>query len=282
MCGASKHRVLTFQERTFNPKDVCAIKDNTIDSVSFDFSKISFFHPNEVAFARALIELCFINNITMDFGGIHLEEHRTGPLFYANRMGLFRDTGIEYTFKRNISDKFTEVITIRDDDSSEIGQQVSDILHAIHLPTNFIVDFVDMFSELCNNVYYHSGPEINTGWGCVHAQTYSNRVELSVCDLGIGVYRSYQRTNQLKGRSESELLRDIFNLLDSSLNIGSGRDIRGRGLHEVQSFLENFGGTLTLRSGSHRVTINNGEKSVFSSRAPFYGTMIDIVVPVDE
>ena len=161
---------------------------------------------------------------------------------------------------------------------------ILDFLKAIQIsPLIILLDLAVAFSRLsykADNIYYHSGLEEGTGWGYVHAQTYEDYIQLSICDVGVGVYKSYERTKQLRNRSEEDLIFDIFNEGESSLNNGPKGGHRGLGLCEVKDFISEFEGCLKMYTGSVEVTIKGEEINSESTPYKTEGTWIKINVPI--
>ena len=135
------------------------------------------------------------------------------------------------------------------------------------------------YSELADNIYYHSGEKENCGWGYIHAQTYESKILLGICDVGIGIYESYKRTGQLNRRSEENLISDIFEENESSLN-NSKNNHRGLGLYEVKEFIGIYEGSLKMLSGNVTASLKKNKIDIKKLKYKTEGSWIKMEVPV--
>ena len=181
----------------------------------------------------------------------------------------------------NIPSTFFPLIKVKDDRNFCIYEDSRRVFNCAGATNNYIDDVSDHFTELADNIYFHSGQTENSGWGYIHAQTYQqNKICLSIYDVGVGVYGSYKRTNQIRGRSEVEVVKDIFQELESSLNTDHKPRHRGLGLSGVKSFIDSQGGYLNLYTGKTEVTVKDSEVSLQEISYATYGTLIIMEVPI--
>ena len=194
-------------------------------------------------------------------------------------MGLFEGTNYEYPYDSHEPENFFPLKKIINDKNDLLFEDCCRVFEKSGATRNYIQRLAESFSELADNIYFHSGEEENCGWGYIHAQAYENKICLGICDVGIGIYESYKRTGQLKGRSEDKLIIDIFEESESSLN-NSKKNHRGLGLYEVKGFIDMHGGSLKMLSGNASVKL---EKNKIDPKKIFYkteGSWIEMVVPV--
>ena len=196
-------------------------------------------------------------------------------------MGLFEETN--YSYQRppneNESSHFFSLRKITNDRNEDIYKQCKKVFHQI--PFNYVRDLCDVFIELTDNIYYHSGQSENSGWGYVHAQTYDN-IQIALSDVGVGVYGSYQRRDKLKNRTEKKLVCDIFEESESSLNppLGQGDQHRGVGLSQVKDFIMESGGELNMYTGKVFAKVDqNGVRVLSNDNIKTEGTWIEMILP---
>ncbi|NJL25788.1 MAG: hypothetical protein HC902_11835 [Calothrix sp. SM1_5_4] len=197
-------------------------------------------------------------------------------------MELFKGTDYVYPFQQNNPDTFFPLIKITNDRNESIYEECLRVFGYSKATSNYVNRVSDAFVELADNIYFHSGAKVNSGWGYIHAQAHpqSGIIRLGICDVGVGIYGSYERTGQRKGRTEENLVRDVFEEMESSLNVGPGKGHRGLGLHEVREFINTNTGLLTMRTGNMLVYVN--QTGVYPQRTTYKteGTWIELRIPI--
>jgi len=197
-------------------------------------------------------------------------------------MGLFKGTNYVYPHTEQDPTTFFPLKKIVNDRNEEVYEDCQRVFSYSNATANYVNRVSDAFVELADNIYFHSGEVANSGWGYIHAQAHqqSGNIRLGICDTGLGIFGSYQRTGQLRGRTEESLAKDIFEELESSLNLGPSAGHRGLGLYEVRQFLNTHTGLLRMLTGNVIVYVN--QTGVYSQRNNFRtdGTWIDMRIPI--
>jgi hypothetical protein len=202
---------------------------------------------------------------------------------YAGRMGLFANTNYTYPYNINPPKAFLPLIKIENDINDHLHEELSRVFSHMLVPSSYIGSLAGTFTELADNMFYHAGAQSNMGWGYVCAQVFEKnpRISISLSDVGVGVYETYQRTNQVRGRSEKQILLDSFEQGESCLNPGPGKGYRGIGLWEARDYIQRFEhGTLLYRSGKHWVTIDHRGIRTRETGIVYAGTWIEMEVPI--
>lgn len=138
-----------------------------------------------------------------------------------------------------------------------------------------------MLSELASNIV-HSEDQ-----GFVIMQRYSagsparpgSRVTIAIADLGIGIEASLRRRLHPQAIVR---LRDGADYILHALELGvtSRQDVAGTGLFQIRQWIEEWSGTLTIRSQRSRVTIVPGTcpPRVENNLALLPGTKVSLTV----
>lgn len=213
---------------------------------------------------------------------------KAANLDYAGRMGLFEDTTYNYPYNASTPITFFPLLRIRSDGDLRLYDECQRVLGAANLAQNQIYTIAEAFSELADNIYFHSGTTENSGWGYIHAQVYHagtwfwkrGYLRLAVCDLGVGIFGSYQRTNQIRGRSQKQVVKDSLNLGDSSLNPAPREGHRGIGLNDVKNFVSDNDGHLVIKTGDVHLDLRKEKLQVKNTSFFFGGTNIELKVPI--
>ncbi len=258
------------------------IRSTKNENLSFSLEEISHFDPFTLVRWKSLFDLAHSqgNKINVKL------PNNTDAKNYAGRMGLFENTDYQYPHDQNDSSRFFQLMKITDDRNDRIYDECKKILDNSNVPSNYITDLSEAFAELADNIYYHSGPSDNSGWGYIHGQVYGNhRIEVALSDVGVSVYGSYKRRNQLRGRTEEQIIKDIFEEAESSLN-QAGRGHRGLGLNEVKNFISSFKGNFDMWTGNFFLRIDKegvhsgphgmGEAKTIKTE----GTWIQMKIPI--
>lgn len=254
------------------------IRSKKHTSLLINLERWNYVRPYELVRIRSIIDLANEMNLSIQI---------TPPLSvdvkdYAARMGLFEGTGFQYPYNKNNSVTFFPLIKITNDRNEEVYEECRKVFGLSNATANYVNRLSDAFVELADNIYYHSGTTENSGWGYIHAQAYlqAGVIRLGLSDVGVGVYGSYERTGQLRGRTEEQLTKDVFEELESSLNPGPKKGHRGLGLHEVKEFIDRHTGLLVMRTGN--VTVNANQVGIYPQPSGFKteGTWIQMRVPI--
>lgn len=132
-----------------------------------------------------------------------------------------------------------------------------------------IAQFSSLVSEVCMNIFDHSEDS-----GMVAAQRYTNSegkkyVIVAVADLGIGIRRSLSERYP-----EAMKWTDIEAMINALKKDFSRHPNRGLGLFMVSKLVNDYGGSLDMRTGSARLHIR--QRGTGFSTADFPGTQISI------
>ena len=252
------------------------IRSGKYTQVNLSMEDVNFFEPYQLVQWKCIIDLAVEYNLEVSIEPPQNQDVGN----YAGRMGLFEGSNYKYPYNCNISSTFFPLIKVKDDKNVRIYEDSRRVFKCAGATNNYIDDVSDHFTELADNIYFHSGQTENSGWGYIHAQTYKSKICLGICDIGVGVYGSYKRTNQIRGRSEAEVIKDIFQELESSLNTDHKPRHRGIGLSGVKSFIDSQGGYLDLYTGKTKVTVKDSEVSLKEISHTTYGTLIIMKVPI--
>lgn len=254
------------------------IRSGNYNQLNLDLALLGYIRPYQLVRIRCLIDLAIEQNLSVQINPPNSSDVRD----YAGRMGLFKGTSYTYPYNENHSSTFFPLIKITNDRNESIYEECRKVFGLSNATANYVNRLSDAFVELADNIYFHSGETENSGWGYIHAQAYKHggTIRLGLSDVGVGVYGSYQRTGQLRGRSEEQLTRDVFEELESSLNPGPKKGHRGLGLHEVKDFIDRHTGLLVMYTGN--VIVNVNQVGIFPQKSSFKteGTWIQMRVPI--
>jgi hypothetical protein len=255
------------------------IRQTEMEVVHFDMSGWTNIRSFQLARARCLIDLA----IQLRKGVMVTPPSRTSALNYSGRMGLFNGLSYVYPQTPQPPETFFPLTRIEHDRTEFLFDEMHRVLSLSNIPANYITRLCESFTELANNIYFHSGDTENSGWGYVHAQAYPHyrHIKIGISDVGVGFFGSYSRTGQIRGRTSHQIVRDAFEELESSLNLNPGRGYRGLGLSEVRNFVNLNSCKLNLWTGTThaRVFRNN---FLESSESGWHndGTLIELEVPI--
>jgi anti-sigma regulatory factor (Ser/Thr protein kinase) len=254
------------------------LKNLNDNKITFDLSNYSFVKPYQLVRIRCLYDLALELGLSF-FTTYPLDQNVKD---YCGRMGLFEGTDYAYPYKKKTEDKFFQLLKITNDRNETVYDECQKVLRLSKVTSNYINRLADTFTELADNIYYHSGSKENTGWGYMHAQAHirSGQIHLGLSDVGVGVYGSYQRTNQVRNRTEEQVITDIFEELESCLNPGPQKGHRGLGLHETKDFIDKHTGHLILSSGNYSVHVNQTGIYPQENKYITEGTWIQMRVPI--
>ena len=248
------------------PDKICS---NNYSKLNIDLSNTKWFEPEKLVRLKCVIDLAHKHQMKVSIKPPNDQNYTD----YAGRMGLFNNTlvnGEEYKYTYNKLehelDKFFPLLKIENDHNDTLQNKCLKVIENI-LGVGFKpFDLSDHFSEIADNVYYHSGKKENSGWGYAQAQAWhGGRIQIAVSDTGVGFLGSYERTNQTKGRKEIDIIVDAFKELESSLNNGIDVKCRGIGLHGVYEYTKEQSGTIEVWSGNSYIKIEGTNEPIKKS-----------------
>lgn len=254
------------------------LKQRRLSALELNLYNVRFADSFLLTRWRCLIDLALENKIPCSIA----PPHQKNVEDYVGRMGLFDGTTYKYPYQKRSPEKFFPLRKIESDRNDWIFEDAERVLSHAGVGKNYVYRLCEVFVELADNIYFHAGAKLNTGWGYAHAQVLKRKVTISLCDVGIGFYQSYVRTGQVRNRSEKKILLDSFEELESSLNPGRGKGHRGLGLSEARDFVLNVGGLIELYSGKNAVRVRKrgGIQIMDSDYNRVEGAWIKMVVPI--
>ena len=216
-------------------------------------------------------------------------------LKYLERMDFFKyssryftgqseNTKINDTYlRKSYSDVLLEITPIeKSDDIHYIVGKVKKRAHNIlkkhlHYDESAINGFIVALSEVCQNIIEHSEHTGFVGIQKYHFQKQNkNVVKIAVMDLGIGFAGS------LSGRLS---FTDDLEAIEMALLQGVSRHMdegRGHGLAAVRTFVQNWNGKISIRSGTAKSSIIpswSWGKARELNMTSFPGSQINIMLP---
>ena len=239
------------------------ICSNNYSKLNIDLSSVSWFEPDTLTRLKCLIDLAQKQQMEVAI----TPPKRGGVEDYGGRMGLFDRTLVnnqEYKYPYNRaeheSDSFFPLIKIENDRNETLQEK---FLKVINPPGYKLIELSESFSEIVDNIYYHSGESENTGWGYAHAQCQYNNseIQIAISDTGVGFLGSYKRTNQVRNRNETDIVVDAFNERESSLN-NEVEECRGIGLYGLHEYIKKASGQIQVWSGNSYVEIKGKDKPI--------------------
>lgn len=248
------------------------------DMVVFDMKKIMVFQSDELTHFRCLFDMARDIGITARV----LHSKNESAVRYAEGMGLFKGFDVPgIPFKNHRQATYIPLTRIDSDYNEFLFEEFQKIFEHMHLSASVIPDLCLAFTEIADNIFYHSGIQDNTGWGYIAAQVYKNRVQISFTDCGTGFEAAYERSQTKRNRTNLELLKDSLNYLESRFNIPGQKATRGIGLHEARKLATDSGGRMVLRSGDGMVSLL-GKSPMVAMKTTwlFCGTQVSMEIPI--
>lgn len=246
--------------------------------VSFHLEKFRIIQSDELTHIRCLIELAGMSGLRVNV----FPPKDPNVTRYAEGMGLFKDFDIPgVVFANNKNTSYIPLTRINSDKNQFLEAEFLKIFDRLHLSATNVPFLCIAFTELADNIFYHSGPTDDTGWGYIHAQVFRDKIKITFTDTGVGFLNAYERSGTRKERNSVQLLTDSMTYLESRLNLAGQKPTRGIGLYEARELIENTGGLLTIRSVDGMIRIS-GKKPIqgVTTSWIFCGTQISMVVPI--
>lgn len=243
------------------------------DEIILDFSNISNVQPLDLVHLKCIIDHALLSKCEKRMLIFPRDE---GVRNYCGRLGMFE--GIPtYTYPLNklASSNFIELQKIFDDDNDHIASKVISSMESCSLPTAGIgTDLHNVLTEVANNVFYHSGAVVDSGWGYFAAQYYLRlkKFEFAFCDVGVGFKQSYTRAGKLMELQSDAIILKSFERHVTSIN----DPVRGIGLNEMLEFITQYNGEITIQSHDGFVYLGkNGNIIKRLNPNPFLGTLVN-------
>jgi hypothetical protein len=266
-------------------------------SLPVDMSSISF------VYVDGLLALTCIARLWHRWTGYRLRLQHLDPKVhrYLERMDLFSqcsewleqdrllDEGDRFN-RKPYSERLMEVTPIPSDEQLNEGA-VQEALHRMRAildsstsrdPTS-VIRLCTMLSEITQNVVH----SLDQGFAIVQryrtpgsAIVQNYRVLISVVDLGIGIESSLRRSPVPLLLDNGAPLISGSDYILKALEVGvtSRASGGGLGLHHVRGLVQEWRGTLTIRSGRSRVQISSDTLTRTDALAEIPGTQVTIEV----
>lgn len=263
-----------FSELGPAPLKICS---GDYKSVVINLEDWSYALSKEIVRIKSIIQLARENNLSVDIK----YPSRENVKHYVGRMGLFQGFSYEYPYGRLSPNTFFPIYEITNDQTQFLFDEFHRVLSFSEVPINYINEMADVFTELSDNVYFHSGPTENSGKGFTHAQVHlpPQNINMAIDDCGVSFLGSYKRTGQVRARSELQIIEDAFEEMESSLNSKPKNGHRGIGLFSVKNFIKKYGGEITVISGSSSFCIKKDDIIKEKLSYQYKGTNIELEVP---
>ncbi len=269
--------------------DKCKLEQNT--PVTINLRNVRFISP------YGLLGLLFIGKQIYERTGsrIHVIDTNYELIRYLERMDFFKkgsqwfhDPQIDMKFSRSSETKslleIQKISTSKDHGKGDVDDIVIKFRHrAASILSTFrkkmnVDFFVKVMSELCTNVYTHSGSD---GYVAIQRYKYQKSgleiVKLAVVDDGIGIRQSLSAKHKFDFLNDSEFI-------GMALEPGvSGAGDRGLGLHEVQKIVRDSSGYLWINSGVGAVLCTpDGKLNKYANLPSCRGARIAIILSLGE
>jgi len=153
----------------------------------------------------------------------------------------------------------------------------------LHLDPKATIPFTMILSEVCQNIVEHAG---TGGWVAVQTYNWKRRlgrrvVVISVCDAGKGFRQSLESTPGFLPGSRwgdgTALEQAVVQATSRFRDRG-----RGQGLAAARKYVTKWGGKLSVRSGTARISIVpawDDDPPLEEGLAPFAGAQLQVIIP---
>jgi len=255
---------------------LAGISGGAVQRVTIDLTKIGWFNPIDIVRFKCLLQLAHEHSVTAKV----IPPSKIEAANYARRMGLLPSSkGVPSVAGAT----FFPLYEVRGDSNSALFDELVRVFGPEQPSVNWAPEVAAALIELADNIFYHAGTTLSSGWGYAHAQKLPNakKIAVGIADAGIGYTASYRRTGQDRGRSPKQIVEDSFKLQESSLNLPGKPPHRGIGLFSVNDFISGFEGTLRLCTDNVSAEIV-GKSPLRVGELPYYvcGTWVSLEIPI--
>lgn len=222
-------------------------------------------HPANLVFTAALAIRCGKKNVTIS-GNIPA----TG--IYLDRMGLYALTNTKSPFdyqEREPAGRFVPLTIIKTAENQ--SRFISEMIPLLHLSEKDARVIKYIIGELVRNVLEHSQSKDGA---IVAAQYYrkTNRVSIAICDTGIGVWQSMNKSWHPKDDLEALKLSLTPGITGTTKKEGGTSENAGAGLFFIKSIAKITRSYFTICSGRAEYTLlknRSDQKNIVLHADPF-------------
>jgi len=235
----------------------------------------SYVHSDSLLLVASLVRNMRLNNVI-----VNVQVH--GWDSYASRVDFYELINVpfgEQNPRRSSRGRFIELKTFDANSIYKLQDELNMILYQNGAIGREVLELLFYcLGEIMDNTLIHSGLE--SGW--VSAQFYPKKEEimLTICDYGEGIHHSLtsQPENKYKDITERQALE-----LCIQRGVTNGKGL-GFGLFATSQFILKNSGELLLYSGSHYLTVKDGDYEI-KSGSYWKGTVVSLKIntniPVD-
>lgn len=272
-------------DRKNNLKDVIEQFEGLVNKVKsknqkdiFDFSKIGWITPQQSIF------ICSILSETPEFYDSHSINSYLQTIHFPQGILIDKESNIEELFKKYENKNYIPIFKLKLEDASEDSDVRANFLKIfldhitamLVLKSNYVNGIRYILSEFLTNIFEHS--ESKYAYFTFQNYPVLKKIEICVCDSGIGLLANYQNDKNELGVDFSH----IKNHLDAMKSVISGLSTkskeRGFGVHTSRNMIINgFKGTFIYQSGD-ALSIN---ETISQSDCNIDGVIFSINIPYD-
>lgn len=260
------------------------------EPVNLDLRAVHFVEPAGLCGLAALLEFLAVRaeSVSVALSGRNVAAYMERMDFFrlfAGRVEVQPDVSSLEERERHNPGTLQELVNFHEErEISAIIQRISDILEGREYLLRERVAICSTLSEICGNAAEHG----RSSFGAyVAVQAYDHIVSgsrrdgeeviISIADGGPGIRATLSRNPKYadQTKTDNEAMRHALHMgVTSTGEIG-----RGGGLTLVSQLSARNGGTLSIRSGSGRVTVNKDEKKTSRNVPEFPGTFVRVSLP---
>jgi hypothetical protein len=283
----------------FGTSDYLGYFDRFVDGLNFSHpSKLRIkSHPKWINVHPAVLALTATLALTVGRENVEFDEFTAPSAHYLDRMGLFNFTREKspYNIAHNEpSGKFIPLSIVKN--SADQSRFITEMIPLLHLPPEKTDAIKYIIGELVRNVLEHAHA---TSGAVVAAQYYkkSNTVRIGICDNGIGIWQSMNRSWHPQNDLAALHLALMPGVSGTTHREGGTMDNAGAGLYFIKSIAQAARNYFLIYSGKaiyklllHDKRIKNprlhtnpdDDRHIDRNDAPeFRGTLVAIDLTLD-
>ncbi|MGI8649812.1 MAG: ATP-binding protein [Rubrobacter sp.] len=258
--------------------------------ITLDLRAVDFVEPAGLCGLAALLEYLTPRSeaVSVALSGRNVAAYLERMDFFrlfSGRVEVYPDVSSLEERERHNPGTLQELVNLYEEEEiKDIIQRISDILEGREYLLRERVAICSTLSEICGNAAEHG----RSSFGAyVAVQAYNHIVSgarregeeviISIADGGPGIRETLSRNSAYADKiaTDNEAIRYALQMgVTSTAEIG-----RGGGLTLVSQLSARSGGSLSIRSGSGRVTVNKDEKQRPRNVPEFPGTFVRVSLP---